>query len=119
MPAANWFQTRKMAHELRTVEITQEDYTTRPGGTAYSFIEDRVVKVTTTTDGDDITITVTNGTYSGQRLMVILTDVGHDETVAVTPDKGDGVSLGDDGDYVSYEWVDSTTGWQTIHSETD
>lgn len=119
MSAGNFLNTRGKAFGLRTKEVLQENYTVRVGGIAYGFIVDRVVKVTTTTDGDDITITVPNGSYYGQRLLVILIDVGHDETVSVTPDTGDSVDLGDDGDFVSLEYVDSTTGWQTIHTQND
>ena len=119
MSSANRLFERKGAFEQYTKTITSGDYTVRVGSVANNFIVDRVVKITTTTDDDDTTITVPNGVYSGQRILIILTDVGHDETVTITPDTGDSVALGDDGDYWSAEYVDSTTGWQTIHSEAD
>ena len=119
MSAFNWFTTMDKAFDLRTKTVTDGDYTVRVGAVSDNFVVDRVVKVTTTADDDDSTITVPDGQFSGQKLLVILTDVGDDETVTVTPSTGDSAALGDDGDYVSYEWIDSTTGWQTIHSQTD
>lgn len=119
MSATNHFFERGQAFKQYIKTITSGDYIVKVGSVANNFVVDRVVKITTTTDDDDTTITVPDGIYSGQRLLVILTDVGHDETVTVSPTHGDEVALGDDNDYVSYEYIDSTTGWQTMHSQTD
>lgn len=119
MSSFNFFNTMDKAFDLRTITVDDGDYTVRVGAVSDNFVVDRVVKIETTADDDDSTITVPNGEFSGQRILIILTDVGDNETVTITPTTGDSVALGDDGDYWSAEYVDSTTGWQTIHSETD
>jgi len=119
--AGNWFETRRKAHDLRTKEITTSStvttYTARVGGTTYNFIEDRVIDVTTAS-GCDITITVPNGTYPGQRILINFVTEGNAETITVTCTTGDSSSLDTAGDYTSLEWTNSTSGWQECHKET-
>ena len=119
MSANNYFVTRKKAYDLHEVSVTQANYTVRTGRVADGLQEDRVVNITTTSGGDDITITVPDGAYEGQRLLINLVTCGDDETVTVSTTTGDDATLGDTGDFVSYEWVNATSGWQTIHSQTD
>lgn len=114
MSAGNWFATRKRAHDLRTKSITTSStvttYTARVGGSAYNFIEDRVINVTTTS-GNSLTITVPNGVYAGQRLLINFVTEGSAETITVTTTTGSDYSLTAAGDYVSLEWVNATSGW--------
>lgn len=114
MSAGNWFATRKRAHDLRTKSITTSStvttYTARVGGSAYNFIEDRAINVTTTS-GNSLTITVPNGVYAGQRLLINFVTEGSTETITVTTTTGSDYSLTAAGDYVSLEWVNATSGW--------
>ncbi|KKN10845.1 hypothetical protein LCGC14_1032500 [marine sediment metagenome] len=112
MSKGNWFETRRGAYDLRTVAVTA-NYTVRTGGSTYNFIEDRVLKVTTTS-GTNIAITLSDGTYSGQRILIIFDTEGNNETVTVTPDTAvttANYSLSQENDYCSLEWIDSTIGW--------
>ena len=117
MSAGNWFETRRKAFKLRTKEITTSasltTYTTRVGGSGNDFIEDRVIKVTTTS-GNSITITVANGVYEGQRVLIIFQAEGNDETVTVTPTTGSATDLTATPGYTLLEWSNATTGWVEI-----
>lgn len=119
MSAGNWFETRRKAHDLRTKELTTSStlttYTVRTGGSTYEFIEDRVIEVTTT-DGNDITITVPDGSYPGQRLLIVFIAEGNAETVTVAASTGSGgdSTMTSVGEYMSLEWIDGTTGWVAI-----
>lgn len=114
MSSGNWFETRRKAYNLRTKTITTSStlttYTTRAGGASDNFIEDRVINVTTTST-NNITITVSDGTYPGQRLLVNFIAEGGTETVTITPDTGSATNLTDDGGYSSLEWMNDTVGW--------
>jgi len=113
MSSANYFETRRKAYNLRTKAVTTT-YTTRAGGTSDNFIEDRVITVTN--PSDDFTITVSDGTYEGQRLLITLLANTSSKTVTVAATTG---SAGDStmataGMYMSLEWVNSTTGWVVL-----
>jgi len=117
MSAGNYFETRRKAFKLRTKEITTSatltTYTTRVGGPADDFVVDRVIKVTTT-DGNDITITVSNGLYEGQKILIIFQAEGNNETVTITPTTGAATNLTATPGYSYLEWSNVTTGWVEI-----
>lgn len=121
MSSANWFETRRKAYGLRVKEITTSSavtsYSTRAGGASDHFIEDRVVKITTT-DGNNLALTVTNGTYSGQRLLIIWVSKAGSETVTLTM-SGEGATFTGEDAYVSLEWIDSTNGWRILDNDED
>ncbi len=121
MSAGNFFNTEQRAFNLRTKVLTNEStYTMKMGSASDDFIVDRVVEVVTTAAGNNLTITVPDGVYPGQRLLIILKTLGDDETVTVTTTSGDDVAMSAAGDFVSMEWIDSTvSGWQTVHSQVD
>lgn len=113
MSKANYFNTRREAYKLRTTTLTNEStYTARVGSSDDSFVVDAVIKIVTTTDGNDLTITVPNGQYSGQRLLLIFDTLGDDETVTVTVTKGDTVTFDAEDEWVELLWVDSSVGWK-------
>lgn len=118
MSAGNYFETRRSAYNLRTKEITTSStlstYTTRAGGAKDSFIEDRVIKVTTTTN-NSLTITVSDGTYEGQRLLIIFETEETNEGVTLTPVTGSITNLSAQNDYTSLEWV-GALGWKEMHN---
>jgi hypothetical protein len=112
--AGNFFETRRRAYDLRTKAIVTT-YTTRAGGASDDFIEDRVITVSDA--AENFTITVSNGVYEGQRLLITVLSNTSSITVTVTTTTGDDCTLDTAGDYVSLEWVNATAGWQEIHSE--
>ena len=118
MSAGNLFETRRKAFKLRTKEITTSasliTYTTRAGGTGDNFIVDRVINVTTTS-GNNMAITVSNGVYEGQRLLINFTAEGGTDTVDSTATTGGAFTqLTDIGGYNILEWVNTTTGWVEV-----
>lgn len=119
MSKGNWFETRRGAHDLRTKEITSSStvttYTVRTGGTTYNFIEDAIVKVTTGS-GCNITITLPDGTYSGQKVLIIFVTDGGTSTVTVAADTGTGgdSTMTSAEEYMYLMWLGGTTGWLAI-----
>ena len=121
MSAGNYFETKRKAHDLRTVQLTTADgaitYTAKMGGTADNFRHDRVIRVTTT-DSYNMTITVPDGTYYGQKLLVIFEVEGNAETVDVTTTTGDNATqMSAAGGYSDLQWQGSTLGWVELSSE--
>lgn len=115
MSAGNWFETRRSAYELRSKAVTAA-YTVRLGGTAYNFIEDRVITITN--PAALFTITVPDGIYEGQRLLV--TYLSNSSSVTVTVSTGTELrvfSLTTAGDYCSLEWINSIVGWKALSSQ--
>jgi len=117
MSAFNWFNTRKRAFEQRTHAITTSatvtTYTARVGSSnTNNFIVDRVINVTTAA-GCDITVTLPDGIYEGQRILVNFVTDGGTSTVTVTATTGSAgdSTMADAGMYMSLEWVNSTVGW--------
>lgn len=115
MSAFNFFNTEQKAVDLRTVNLTTASgkitYTARTGRPADNFIMDRVINVTTTSTYS-MTITVPNGVYAGQLLLVSFVTEAGTETVDVTTTTGaDATQMTDDGGYSLLLWTDSVNGW--------
>lgn len=120
MSAFNWFETKRKAHDLRTVALVtasgEVTYTARTGRVADNFVHDRFIRVTTASTFD-MTITVPDGTYYGQKLDVLLEVEGGTDTVDVTTTTGDdGTQLTAAGGYNRFEWHGSIIGWALISS---
>lgn len=119
MSSTNLFETRRKAFVLRTFAIstssTVTTYTAKVGTVANNFVVDRVIDVTTTAN-NDITITVPDGQFEGQRLLINFTAEGSAETVTVAASTGTGgdSTMTSAGQYMSLEWVNSTTGWVAL-----
>lgn len=118
MSAGNYFETKRKAHDLRTVNITTSSalttYTVRTGGTTYNFIQDRVINVSTTST-NTITITIPDGTYSGQRLNINYIAEAGNADVAFTVTSGSATTLTAATGYTILEWThDSCDGWVEI-----
>jgi len=115
MAAHNWFNTEQKAFDLRTVSLTTADgnitYTARTGRVADNFVIDRVIEVTTTSTFD-MTITLPNGTYIGQQLLVVFKAEGGTDQIDVDVDKGDdSTPLTAVGGWTIMLWTGSTNGW--------
>ena len=111
--AGNWFETKRKAVGKRTVNITTSatvgTYTVRTGGTTYNFIEDNVINVTTTSTYD-LAVTVPNGTYAGQRLIVNYVTEGDNASVTFTIAAGSATDLTASTGYTILEWTHASTG---------
>lgn len=115
MSIENLFSTRKKAFDLREKAVTST-YTVRVGGTPYNFITDRVITITN--PAANFTITLPNGSYFGQEILISLLSNDEDVTVTIykaTPDAS--VTMNTAGDYASFEYVNDTTGWILLHYE--
>jgi len=118
MSANNWFVTEKRAHAQRTKQFTTSDgvitYTAKTGRNADSLNLDRVIRVTTGSTYS-LTITVPDGVYYGQRLLVLFEVEGGTETVDVSTTTGDDATqMTAAGGYWNGEWHGATIGWATI-----
>ena len=102
----------------RTVTLTNKaTYTVKVGTSSNDLKADKVINVVTTTDGNDLVITVPDGLYGGQRLLINLVTLGDNETVTITTTTGTDYTLDTLGDYVVLCWTNSTTGWVALASE--
>lgn len=121
MSAHNWFLTEKKAYvESGTKNLTTASgaitYTAKTGRVADSFKFDRFIRVTTT-GTFDMTITVPDGVFYGQKLDVLFEVEASNETVDVTTTTGDnGTQLTAAGGYNRLEWHGSTIGWCLVSS---
>jgi len=113
----NWFFDEQRAFNLRTVNWTADEasMTAKTGRAADGFIIDRVIRVTTTASGEDKTITVPDGVYYGQQLLVILEVLGDNETLDVSTTTGDDATqMTGAGGYSNLVWMGSTLGWAEV-----
>lgn len=120
MSSFNWFNTEAKAYDLRTKQFTTASgeitYTAKTGRTADNFQIDRVIRVTTASTYS-LTITVPDGVFYGQQLLIIFEVMGGTETITTTPTTGDsGTSLTAAGGYNMLMWHGSTLGWALIAS---
>lgn len=123
MSAGNMFETRRKAFLKSTIAFDGSDmvsYTVKVGSSSDNFICDRVINVTSVDYYGNITITVPDGIYSGQRLLVNLVASDAADAVIVTPDTAEitaTYNLATVGDYCTLEWIDSGTGWINWNSQ--
>ena len=113
--AGNWFETARKAHNLRRVDLTTSStvttYTAKTGRPADDFIFDRFITVTSSS-GNNMTITVPDGVFYGQRLTVLFEVEANAETVDVSTTTGDDASqMTGAGGYSNLEWHGPTIGW--------
>jgi len=121
MSAGNWFFKERQAFDERTVALTTATgnitYTAKTGRVADNFIHDRVIRVTSTATFN-MTITLPDGTYYGQKLLVIFEVEASAETVDVTPTTGDSATqMTAAGGYSDMQWQGSTLGWVELSNE--
>ena len=89
-------------------------YTAKTGQDSDGFVIDRVIRVTTT-EGNNMTITLPNGVYYGQTILVIFEAEGSAETVDVTASTGDSATqMTAAGGFHYAIWSGSTIGWSKI-----
>ena len=127
MSAFNHFDTERKAFDLRTKLLTTSatniTYTARTGtvvttGVSTDFTIDRVIRVDGTS-GSAMAITVPNGRFYGQRLLIILEVYASTSTVDATTDTGDNATqMTAAGGYSDLVWHGSTLGWVELSNET-
>ena len=118
--AGNWFYSEKRAYDVGTKNFTTFSgnitYTAKTGRDTDALNFDRVIRVTTGSTFS-LTITVPDGVYYGQKLLVLCEVEGGTETITTTTDTGDnGTSLTAAGGYNRFEWHGSTIGWALTDS---
>ena len=118
MSAFNFLDTERKAFDLYTKNFTTSSgkitYTAKTGRAADNFVTDRVIRVTTGSTYS-LTITVPNGSYYGQQLLVLFEVEGGTETVDVATTVGDDATqMTAAGGYWIGIWCGSTIGWATL-----
>lgn len=109
MGASNHFKIRKDGVTLRTKAVITT-YTVRVGDSDDGHHIDRVITVTD--PAESFTITIPDGAYEGQELLItFLSDVNGVTVTAYKTTPGAGINLTAAGDYVSFEWVNDEAGW--------
>lgn len=114
MAVTNLFETRRQAFNLRTVIVTAVAYTVKTGRAEDGRVIDRVIDAAVC----PTVITVPNGVYEGQRLLIKCSATTIIGIVDVNTTTGDDADLNVVDEFISLEWVNSTSGWQTLASNT-
>lgn len=119
--ATNWFFTERQAFDERTVALVTASgaitYTAKTGQSSDDFIIDRVIRVTTASTFS-MTITLPDGSYYGQKILVIFEVEGGTETLDVTTTTGDNATqMTAAGGYSDLQWQGSTLGWVELSNE--
>jgi len=114
--AGNWFETERKAYKLRTKEFTTSSgvitYTAKTGRATDNFIVDAVIQVTTTSSYN-LTITVPNGVYAGQELLIVcVANGGATDTIDTDTTIGDEITQRNAvGEWSTLLWIDDSNGW--------
>ena len=117
--AGNYFEVQRKAFKQRTKTLLSSvaTYTAKVGGASDTFIIDRVIRVDGTS-GTALTITVPDGKFYGQRLLVILEVYAATSTVDVSTTSGDDATqMTAAGGYSDLVWMGSTLGWVELNNE--
>jgi len=97
-----------------TTSAAVTTYTAKTGRDSDGFIIDRVIRVTTTA-GNNMVITLPNGTYYGQTILVIFEVEANAETVDVSADGGDSATqMTAAGGFHYAVYSGSTIGWTKL-----
>ena len=125
MSAGNWFETRRKTYQQYTISLSSADrvsYTVRVGGQADGFIHDRVVNWDHLDAYGNIAITLPDGIYEGQRVLINYASADTEaDSIVVTPATAlttATYTLTDVGDYCSLEWTNATGGWEYLSEVT-
>jgi hypothetical protein len=113
MSAGNFLNTEKRAYDQYT-KIVAAAYTVKTGRVTDNFVFDRVVDVVD--PAANFTITLPDGSYPGQNLIIRLSSNSDSKTVTVAAATGSGgdSTMATAGMYMLLAWIDSTTGWVAV-----
>ena len=123
MMAAENFQAKDdFGTTQRVKQFTTSDgvitYTAKTGRAADDFVIDRVIRVTTGSTFS-LTITVPDGVYYGQRLLIIFEVEGGTETIDTSVTTGEEITqLSAAGSWSELVWLGSTAGWDEFATGT-
>lgn len=116
MAAENFQAKADYGQVQRIKQFTTSDgvitYTAKTGRAADDFVIDRVIRVTTGSTFS-LTITVPNGVYYGQRLLIMFEVEGGTETIDANNAAAGAISTQMDaaGGYSDLIWMGATVGW--------
>ena len=118
MSAENFLAKENFGISSRVKQLTTADgvitYTAKTGRAADDFVIDRVIRVTSAADYA-LVITLPNGVYYGQQLLVVFEVLGDDETIKVDVDTGtDATDLDAAGEWTVMQYLGSTIGWKEL-----
>lgn len=118
MASENFLARDDFGQSQRVKQITTKSglitYTAKTGRAADDFVIDRVIRVITGATFN-LAVTVPNGVYYGQTLLVLFEVEGSAETVDVTTTTGDDATqMTAAGGYWLGMWHGATIGWATI-----
>ena len=122
MSATNLLETERRAYNLRTKQFTTTatklTYTAKTGRIAQDdSVVDAVIRVTTASTYD-LAITIPDGVYYGQELLVLYEVEGDDGEITTTTTTGDnGSALTAAGDYTIFYWCGDTLGWAVLYED--
>jgi polygalacturonase len=111
MSAFNWFETEKRAFDLRTKTV-DDDYTVKIGSVSNNFVFDRVIVVSD--PAANCTITVPDGIYVGQQLIITLESNDNSKTVTIDGNAAQDSTMATAGMYQISLWTGATTGWVVL-----
>ena len=93
-------------------------YTAKTGRAADDFVIDRVIRVTTGS-AYSLTISVPDGVYYGQKLLIIFEVEGNAETIVTSVTSGENITtLSAAGSWSELVWLGSTAGWDQFATGT-
>ncbi len=115
MSGANWQYMRKQDYELHAKTITGT-YTARTGTSTYNGLFDNPIIIDD--PAADFTLTVPDGEYVGQELMIVLESNASSVTVTVTATTGTDYTLATAGYWVLVRWTGATAGWLKVAGTT-
>lgn len=116
--AENFLAKNDFGSDQRVKQFTTSSgnitYTAKTGRPADDFVIDKVIRVTTGATFN-LTVSVPNGVYYGQTLLVLFEVEGSAETIDVDTTTGDNATqMTAAGGYWFGMWMGSTIGWATI-----
>ena len=122
MASENFLAKENFGVSSRVKQFTTADgkitYTAKTGRAADEFVIDRVIRVTTASTFS-MTITVPDGVYYGQKLLVIFEVEGGTETVDTDVTTGEEITqLSAAGSWSELVWLGSTAGWDEFATGT-
>ena len=120
MASENFLAKEDFGVSSRVKQFTTADgkitYTAKTGRAADEFVIDRVIRVTTASTFS-LTITIPDGVYYGQQLLVIFEVEGGTETINANPTTGDNsTQLTAAGAWTIMQWAGSTIGWLELNA---
>jgi len=122
MSAQNFLAKDDFGTTQRVKQFTTSDgvitYTAKTGRAADDFVIDRVIRITTGSTYS-LTITIPNGVYYGQKLLIVFEVEGGTETIDTATTTGEEITqLAAAGSWSELVWLGSTIGWSEFATGT-